>query len=225
MSPRLLRLYPGWWRRRYGEEILAVMADRPPVRGDRMDLLRGAADAWLHPASPSWVAPIASLSGGGLWTVVAAATVAQPTPPDWPGYLHELVPLALAAASLLLIAILGCALRAGHEHWRSIVLASSVVLAGSVGWIGAQLLTWAAIADPATLAVTQGVAMIGTIAVGIVLLRAGDSWVGSLLVVAGGVMLVPWTGAWLAFGAAWTAIGVVLVVDRLGRVDRGLRAA
>jgi hypothetical protein len=99
------------------------------------------------------------------------------------------------------------------------------VLAGSAGWIGAQLLTWAAIADPATLAVTQGVAMIGTIAVGIVLLRAGDSWVGSLLVVAGGVMLVPWTGAWLAFGAAWTAIGVVLVVDRLGRVDRGLRAA
>ena len=56
-------------------------------------------------------------------------------------------------------------------------------------------------------------------------LRAGAGWIGPLLIVAGAAMLVPWTAGWVAFGAAWTAIGVVLLRDRLGHVDRGMRAA
>lgn len=224
MSPRLIRLYPGWWRRRYGDEMIALIEDREPTRGDRIDVVRGAVDAWLHPATPSWVPPIAALTAGGLWTVIAAAIIAQPSPPDWPGYIHELLPLALAAG-LLFVATLACALRAGDDHWRAAALASAAVFVCFVGWIGALLLTLLAIAEPVTLAVTQAAAMLGITGVGLVLLRSGDGWVGSLVVVAGGAMLVPWIGAWVAFGAAWTAVGVVLLVDRLGRPDRGLRAA
>ncbi len=29
-----------------------------------------------------------------------------------------------------------------------------------------------------------------------------------------GAMLVPWAVMWLAFGASWTAVGIVLAVDR-----------
>jgi hypothetical protein len=35
-------------------------------------------------------------------------------------------------------------------------------------------------------------------------------------------MLVPWTVAWLGFGAAWTAVGMILLTERAGlSIDRG----
>jgi len=225
LSRRLVGLYPRWWRRRYGDEMLALIEDRPLSTRDPFDLVRGAVDAWLHPPTRSWIPPIAALAGGGLWTVVAVAITAQPSPPDWPGYLLELVPLALAAVVLLLGATLGCALRAGDDHSRAAGLVSLIVFLGSVAWIGALALTLAAVAPPAALAAAQSIAVIGIVSVGVVLIRAGDAWVGSLLVIAGGSMLVPWIGAWVAYGATWTAIGIVLVLDRLGPADGGLRTA
>ena len=49
----VLRLYPRWWRRRYGDEMRALLEVAPARRGDRRDLVRGALDAWLHPPEPS----------------------------------------------------------------------------------------------------------------------------------------------------------------------------
>lgn len=46
---RLLRLYPASWRERYGEEFVALLADRPPSVLDSIDIVRGALDARLHP--------------------------------------------------------------------------------------------------------------------------------------------------------------------------------
>jgi len=46
---RLLRLYPSAWRDRHGEELLALLETRPPNLRDRIDLVRGALDARLHP--------------------------------------------------------------------------------------------------------------------------------------------------------------------------------
>jgi hypothetical protein len=45
----LVKLYPGAWRSRYGDEMEALLEDRRPGRRERMDLIRGAFDAWLHP--------------------------------------------------------------------------------------------------------------------------------------------------------------------------------
>jgi hypothetical protein len=51
---RLVDLYPTAWRNRYEEEFLALLAEQPPVTiGDRIDLIRGAVDARLHPQVPS----------------------------------------------------------------------------------------------------------------------------------------------------------------------------
>jgi hypothetical protein len=44
-----LRLYPPRWRRRYGEEFAALIRDRGWSIATAFDVLRGAADAWLHP--------------------------------------------------------------------------------------------------------------------------------------------------------------------------------
>jgi hypothetical protein len=46
---RLLRLYPRPWRDRYGEEFDALISSRPPSVVDRLDIIRGAIDARLHP--------------------------------------------------------------------------------------------------------------------------------------------------------------------------------
>ena len=46
---RLVRLYPRAWRERYEDEFLGLIQDRPPSRLERVDIVLGAIDAWLHP--------------------------------------------------------------------------------------------------------------------------------------------------------------------------------
>ena len=213
----ILRLYPGKWRVRYGDEMKVLLEGRRLSRRDRLDLIRGALDAWLHPSTPSVVPMLAALVGGGLWTVLAAAVVAQPVPPDWPGYLAETVPLAAAAAACLLVAVTASVLRAGEASGRAAALATGLVVAGHIAWIGALGATHLGLVGASILAAAQTLAMVGTIAVGFVLVRTNVEPIGFLLVAGPVAMLVPWTVAWLAFGAAWTAIGIAMWLDRVGR--------
>jgi hypothetical protein len=208
-----LRLYPRWWRRRYGDEMAALLEKATPRRGDRRDLLRGALDAWLHPPEPSHVPALAALLGGGIWTMIAARVASQPVPPDWPGYMFETVPLALVAAIFLLVAVVGIALRAADAHGRSTALVVVVAIVSYVAWIGAMAGTIGGTADPVALWVAQTVAMVATVAVG-VLVRTVDERLGSLVAVAAAAMIVPWAGAWLVFGTCWTAIGLIILVAR-----------
>lgn len=46
---RLIDLYPRSWRDRYGDELRALLEERPPSLRDRLDLIRGALDARTHP--------------------------------------------------------------------------------------------------------------------------------------------------------------------------------
>lgn len=46
---RLVRLYPTSWRRRYGAELVDILQQRPMTPRLTFDLIRGAADAHLHP--------------------------------------------------------------------------------------------------------------------------------------------------------------------------------
>ena len=222
-AERYVRLYPRAWRARYGAEMEAVLDAEVGAHAirDAVDLMRGAFDAWLHPATPSWLPAFAALVGGGLWTVVAVAIVVQPSPPDWPGYLIDLVPIALVAVVALLVATLGCALRAGDAGGRLAIVASLAIVLGSAAWIAAMALTIAGMTDGATLAATQAVAVLGMTSIGLLLLRAGDPVVGWLLLCGSVAMLIPWTGGWLVFGAAWTCIGIYLVVERLSRATGG----
>ena len=208
-----LRLYPRWWRRRYGDEMAALLEKATPRRGDRRDLLRGALDAWLHPPEPSHVPAVAALLGGGIWTMIAARVASQPVPPEWPGYMADIVPLALVAAIFLLVAVVGIALRAADAHGRSTAIVVVVAIAGYIAWIGAMAGTIGGTADLVALWVAQTVAMVATVAVG-VLVRTVDERLGSLVVVAAAAMILPWSGAWLVFGTCWTAIGLIILVAR-----------
>lgn len=214
----LLRLYPGVWRARYGDEMEALLDEGRPTLRERLDLVRGALDAWLHPPTPSRVPAIAALIGGGLWTVAATALVAQPVPPDWPWYLIEIIPLALVAAASLFVAATGCLLRAGEGNGGTARIASGLILVGHVAWISMLAGTLLGAVGGALLGAAQTVAMLGAVAVGLILVRRGDQPIGFLILAAPVALLVPSTVGWFAFGAAWTAIGIVLWLDRNLRI-------
>jgi hypothetical protein len=211
---RLLGLYPRWWRDRYGDEMRALLELAPPSPHDKVDLARGAMDAWLHPPEPSHLPALAAFLGGGLWTVAAAGVMVQPVPPDWPGYLTDVIAMALVAVGALLVAIVGIALRAADREGRATRLAVGLAIVGYGGWFVALAATATGAADAVTLWAAQATAMIATAAVGAVVIRAGDDRIGSLVLLTAAALLVPWTVMWLVFGACWTAVGVILFLER-----------
>jgi hypothetical protein len=205
----LLRLYPADWRSRYGDEMAAVLEARPVALHDRLDLARGALDAWLHPARRSALPAYLSLAGGALWTGGALVVLGQPVPPDWPGYLVDMLPQAFLAAVVLSVASIGVWLRLGDGAPRFARLAIQVALAGHFAWavaLGAAVLQ---IDYGPTTAIAATAAAIGSFLVGVALLRADDRIVGGLLVAAPVALLVAWAPAWIGFGLAWSAVGLV----------------
>jgi hypothetical protein len=210
----LLKLYPSAWRARYGEEMEALLEDRRPGPRERVDLIRGALDAWVHPAARSRVPAAAAFVGGGLWTVVAAAVVTQPTPADWPGYIADTLGLAVLAACFLLVATLGISLRPGGRGRRLGMAAVALTIVGYLAWISALVATAAGGLPGPALAAAQTFAMLGAALVGVVLVRIGDVAIGLFVLVGSTAMLLPWTVGWLALGASWNAVGWLLHIER-----------
>ena len=85
----LLRLYPAAWRDRYESEVRDLLLTHPSSVGDRIDLLRGAFDAWIHPQArrravsatgerrrfPASAAPVAAIIGGLVFVASGLAFV------------------------------------------------------------------------------------------------------------------------------------------------------
>jgi hypothetical protein len=185
---RLLRLYPRSWRARYEDEVLALLEQAHLGRRARVDLARGALDARVH-AESRW--PIAAaLLSGGLWTVGGVMVLAQPAPPDWPGYLVEVLPLAFVAILAGFVAIVGCWARQSD-------------LVGRLGAVGVVL---AIVGD-----LVWATSLAGSLAVGLTLTRTDDLPIGAAIALSSALMLLGWPAAWLAFGLAWTFVGVALL--------------
>lgn len=119
---RLLRLYPAAWRERYEAEVNDLLEARPPGVGDRLDLIRGAMDAWRHPQlvktaaavnsdDRSWgrfTATILGVLGGGAW---AAGGLAMKTARyNEFGYRDATGAMLLLVLGALLTGLAACAL-------------------------------------------------------------------------------------------------------------------
>jgi hypothetical protein len=61
----LLKIYPPAWRRRYEEEMAALLEEHRAGQRSVLDLLRGAADAWT-------IGPRGPLGGLEIWLAVIA---------------------------------------------------------------------------------------------------------------------------------------------------------
>jgi hypothetical protein len=66
----LLKLYPPAWRERYEAEMAALLDEQRAGRRSVIDLLRGAADAWV-------IGPRGPLGGLQVWLAVAAYAIAS----------------------------------------------------------------------------------------------------------------------------------------------------
>jgi len=219
----MLRLYPAAWRRRYGPEMAGLLAERPLTMADRLDLLRGAADAHLHPATPSRLPAIAALLAGAVWVVVGLTILAQPLPPDWPSFLAQIIPLAWIGSVVTLLAALGIWARIGDGMPALARVVALLLVLGHVAWAIGLALAFQGIEYGLTTAITQTAAAAGIVALALALSRTEDWWIALLLLVAGTALLVPHVASWLVVGLAWTGIGLVRAAQHLRR--RPQRAA
>lgn len=205
----LLRLYPASWRARYEAEVLAVLEQADLGPRARLDLARGAVDARLH-AQSRWPAA-AALLAGGAWTIAGIAVVGQPAPPDWPGYLVDVLPLAVVAVVAGLIAVVGCWARRSDVGGRLGTIGALIAVAGHIAWAVTLVAAIAQVGYGAGTMVAQATALVGCILVGLMLTRTADLPIGAAILLASAVMLFGWPIAWPMFGLAWTLVGVLLL--------------
>lgn len=121
---RLVGLYPRGWRDRYEVEFLALLSERPPDPLDRIDIVRGAIDARLHPqrngvAEPPpedplpyngpWSARRAgwiTLAGGFVWLAMIVIVLNSPVVSDsWGTYRDVSMALPFFFVALVLLGI------------------------------------------------------------------------------------------------------------------------
>jgi hypothetical protein len=127
----LVRLYPRAWRGRYGDELAALLEDRPPGPFDVADLALGALDAHLHLRGLSHhsehrkgipmslrLAGLAAAVGGALWTLffmMAANAYANGA-----DYGLAWIALVLVAGLVLLAALAGLSAAQYRVHPRTV---------------------------------------------------------------------------------------------------------
>lgn len=203
----LLRLYPPEWRRRYEAEVAGILAERPVDLRARVDLLRGSIDAWLHPRRPSRIPSVAAFVGGAAWTAAGAFVVVQPVPPDWPGYLVDVLPLTMVGVGAILVATIGLWLRLGDGAGPWARIALDLAIAGHLVWFAALGAALVGMDYGLSTVIASTTAALAAVAVGACLLRAGDDRVGVALVVTPVALLLTSPAAWLAFGLGWAVIG------------------
>ncbi len=210
----LLRLYPSWWRARYGAEMLDLLGERPPTWRDSIDLIRGALDAHLRPPTRSRLPAFAAVLAGAAWTVVALAVLVEPVPPDWPGFLAWTLVPGLVGAVAGLVAAIGLALRLGDVPGLFGRVAVVAVIVTHGAWVAWLLVAILGSGYGVATAATGTAAAIATMMLGLVLVRRDEHPHGEALVVIGGAMLLPPPLAWVVVAIAWTAIGLRIAAER-----------
>jgi hypothetical protein len=210
---RYVALYPAAWRARYGEELEAVLGEAGLSLRDRLDLVRGALDAHLHPAVPSPLPVAAAVTGSALAAAHAIALGVQPVPTDWPGYLDDALPLIVGSVAALIPVHIGLWLRLGDSDGVLGRLGIVLAVAGHVAWLAVLLAAVARVTYGPVTAAIATVGLAGTALLGVALVGHGRPLLGGLLAAAGLAGLAPPTLGWPAFAAAWTAVAAVMLVD------------
>lgn len=211
---RLLRLYPRAWRTRYEAELLELLDARPPDRAARVDLVRGAVDAQLHPGQPVRIPTAAAAVAGGAWIAAAAVSLVEPSLPDWPGFLVWTLPLGLVGAVAGLIVSLAIARRAGDRGTTPGDAALAFTVLGHLAWIAALGLAVAGGPYGAVTGAAGALAAVGLATVGLVRWAADDHPVAEATLVIAAALVVPSPWAWFAVGAGWLAVAAVGVLER-----------
>jgi hypothetical protein len=210
---RYAGLYPREWRERYGEELEAVIERERIGLRTGLDLLRGALDAHLHPSAPSPLPVVATVTASALAVAHALALAAQPVATEWPGYQEEALPLIIGAVAASIPALAGVWLKLGDADGALGRVGLIVAVIGHAAWLLLLIGAATRLAYGSLTAVAATVAMIGTAMLGIALAGRGRAVLGGLVAAVALAGVAPAFG-WHAFAAAWTAVAIVVVLDR-----------
>lgn len=191
--------------------MLAVLEDRALDLRTRLDLLRGAVDAHVHPMAAPATPVFASVITGVAWIAAGLAAATQPLLPDWPGFLVETLPIGLIGAVAGVRVVLAVGRRAGLGGPRGTGPALVIAVVGHVVLI--VTLVVALLGGPygAITGAALSIAGVGTVLVGLIRVRAADHPVAEAVLIAGAAMLIPSPIAWPLAGAAWIALAISAV--------------
>ncbi|MEO6206369.1 MAG: hypothetical protein ABIP77_00275 [Candidatus Limnocylindrales bacterium] len=220
MIPLLVRLYPARWRVRYGDELAAVLEERPLGPFDVADVLLGALDAHLHLrgrgaasehrkgfAMSLRIGGYAAVMGGLLWLYVLVGNAINDGAESGAPFIMIGV---VVATVMTLVALIGLSAFQSRQH---------------------PLLVWAAFAIPALGAIVSlaGVALMvanndtdATIVAG--LSAWAISTLGLAALILGSVLfaIATWRARSLSRGAAaLLGVGALLVMPALAGVSAG----
>ena len=246
---RLVRLYPAAWRDRYGDELAALLEDRPPGPFDVADLLLGAIDAHLHlrglgnrsehrkgiPMSLR-LAGSAAILGGGLWIIFfvigSFSYMGADLDVAW-------FPVVLGAGLLTLAALAGLSAFEFRDHPRWVWIAFVVPAIG----IGLVLVALARTLLTGDWTYHEGSVGAGLLYLGLLLVLVGSivfaavsrpshglGRLGTIAIAVGTVVTLPALGGalppiglvvgGLLFGSGWIALGL----DAVQRDRNAVRA-
>ena len=220
---RLISLYPRAWRDRYGLEFQTLMSERPPTPRDRLDIVRGALDARLHPqlreASPDGtprqvrIGATVAVLGGGLWIAAGFAFLGSSIIPEL-GYKDSSSAVVIAMAGALVTGIAAFLVASSLPARSALTNAAIAIVLGAL----AMTQPWPVVFFGFFAAV------IGTLLFGLIVApRIGMT--GILVSVAAivatafntederALLLVPLGAAWMVFGTVLAYRGIPSRVD------------
>jgi hypothetical protein len=206
-------LYPRAWRNRYGAELEALLETERVGLRTRLDLLRGALDAHLHPDRPSPIPVLAAVTASALAVAHTIALATQPVATEWPGYLADALPLIIGTVAALLPAVIGLWLKLGDADGAFGRIGLGLGVAGHLVWLVALLAAALRVDYGPLTAIAATVAMVGTAALGVALVGHSRPGLGALLAVAALAGIAPPSFGWPLFAGAWTGIAAMLVVE------------
>ncbi|MEO5940329.1 MAG: hypothetical protein ABIZ72_05175 [Candidatus Limnocylindrales bacterium] len=164
----LLRLYPAAWRDRYETEVGDLLLAHPSTVGDRIDLLRGALDAWIHPQVrrrpdcvsddrrrvPAGAGPAAAILGGLLF-VAGGLAFASTNAIGPSGDADHTLALLILVSGMLATSLGSVAMApAGAPRRAAVAMVGGAVLdlfpwpilaLGFLTWVGAAIVLGAAL--------------------------------------------------------------------------------
>jgi hypothetical protein len=210
---RFVALYPRPWRDRYGDELQEVLEQDGSGFRTRLDLIRGAIDAHLHPAARSPIPVVAALSASAFAAAHAIGLASQPVPTEWPGYLEDALPLIIASVAFLIPALIGLWLRLGDADGALGRVGVLLAVVGHAAWLVALLAAAARFGYGPLTAAAASTAMVGTAALGVALVGRSEVVLGLVVATAALAGVAPPALGWPLFAAAWTLVAAILVVD------------
>ena len=210
---RYVGLYPRAWRERYGEELQELLERERLGFRTRLDLVRGAVDAHLHPRAPSRLPVLAAVTASALAVAHAIALATHPVATDWPGYQEEALPLIIGSVAAAVPAVVGLWLRLGDGDGALGRVGVLLAIFGHAAWLVALVAALARVAYGPLTGAVAAVAMAGMAVLGVALVGRGRLLLGGLVAAVGLAGLAPPSWGWTALAVAWTGVAVTLVLE------------